>query len=84
MMTRRGAIGAGLATGAAMMTKPVFASSLFPVVETAQGKLRGLTTGGIATFRGIHYGAGTSGVRFPERTTILFGHVRISGKFCPT
>ena len=62
MMTRRGAIGAGLATGAAMMTKPVFASSLFPVVETAQGKLRGLTTGGIATFRGIHYGAGTSGV----------------------
>ena len=34
---------------------------MFPVVETAQGKLRGLSTGGVFTFRGISYAGDTSG-----------------------
>jgi para-nitrobenzyl esterase len=32
-----------------------------PLVETAQGKLRGLTDGDMAVFRGIRYGASTGG-----------------------
>lgn len=34
---------------------------LFPIVETANGKLRGLVSGGINVFKGVHYGANTSG-----------------------
>lgn len=33
----------------------------FPVVETTYGKIRGMNTAGIKTFRGIRYGASTSG-----------------------
>jgi len=36
-------------------------AALFPVAETAEGRIRGLTSGGIAVFRGIPYGAPTSG-----------------------
>ncbi|MCB1647543.1 MAG: carboxylesterase/lipase family protein [Pseudomonadales bacterium] len=36
-------------------------AKLFPVVETAEGKLRGVMSGGVATFKGVHYGASTSG-----------------------
>jgi para-nitrobenzyl esterase len=34
---------------------------IFPVVETAQGKVRGVASGGIHMFKGIRYGADTSG-----------------------
>ncbi|QKG72194.1 carboxylesterase/lipase family protein [Erythrobacter mangrovi] len=61
MITRRAVMGTGLAAGAAILTRPLSAAGLFPVVETAQGKLRGLATGGVATFRSIHYAADTSG-----------------------
>jgi len=36
-------------------------ADIFPIVETAQGKLRGLVSGGINVFKGVHYGADTSG-----------------------
>ena len=36
-------------------------SDLFPIVETAQGKLRGLISGGVSSFKGIRYGANTTG-----------------------
>lgn len=37
-------------------------SDLFPVVETAHGRVRGLDSGGIKVFRGLPYGDDTSGV----------------------
>ena len=36
-------------------------ADLFPVVETEHGRVRGLTSGGIAVFKGLHYGASTAG-----------------------
>lgn len=36
-------------------------ADLFPVVETANGKMRGLVSGGINVFKGVRYGADTSG-----------------------
>ncbi len=35
--------------------------AVFPEVETANGRLRGTRYGGISTFRGVQYGADTSG-----------------------
>ncbi len=36
-------------------------ATLFPIVETEHGKVRGLTSGGVAVFKGLRYGADTSG-----------------------
>ncbi|CAN5150571.1 carboxylesterase/lipase family protein [soil metagenome] len=36
-------------------------AQMFPVVETAQGRVRGLISGGISVFKGLRYGAETSG-----------------------
>src|SRR5690606_20231203 len=36
-------------------------ADLFPVVETAEGKIRGLMSGGIAVFKGVPYAASTAG-----------------------
>jgi para-nitrobenzyl esterase len=40
--------------------KVISETDLFPVVETAQGRLRGLDSGGIKVFKGIRYGADTT------------------------
>ncbi|WP_257595268.1 carboxylesterase/lipase family protein [Parerythrobacter lacustris] len=77
-MTRRTAIAAGIATGVASLAGPAFGSSMFPVVETAQGKLRGMTSGGVQIFRGISYAASTAGAnRFmPPQPVEPWGGVR--------
>jgi para-nitrobenzyl esterase len=52
------AAGSALATG---LARAVSESDIFPVVETANGRLRGLVSGGINVFKGVNYGADTSG-----------------------
>ncbi|MEW4447377.1 carboxylesterase family protein [Qipengyuania sp. JC766] len=61
MMTRRQTLGSALALGATAMARPAFAAGMFPIVETAHGKLRGLESGGVSIFRGVSYAADTSG-----------------------
>ena len=61
MMTRRQTLGSALALGAAVAARPTMAAGMFPVVETAQGKLRGLSSGGVFVFRGVSYAGDTSG-----------------------
>src|SRR5580698_4004964 len=50
--------------GALYLNTPVRALTaldIFPVVETAQGRVRGVASGGINMFKGVHYGANTGG-----------------------
>lgn len=61
---RRSLLGAAAATGALWCAQGASAmteSEIFPVVETSNGRLRGLMSGGIAVFKGVHYGADTAG-----------------------
>lgn len=63
MFNRRSMLaGAGaLVASAALMSAHADEASLFPVVETADGKVRGIVSGGISVFKGLRYGADTSG-----------------------
>ena len=68
-ITRRGFLQGSTALGAATLTSALlpwksFAAMAdgFPVAETQWGRVRGMDVAGIKTFRGIRYGADTSGV----------------------
>ena len=62
MIGRRGLLlGAGALAASGWMVAGADEASLFPVVETAEGKMRGIVSGGVAVFKGIRYGADTSG-----------------------
>ena len=62
---RRSIVAAGLlGIGGALAGGQAHALSeadLFPVVETVQGRVRGVKVNGVTTFRGLHYGGDTSG-----------------------
>lgn len=86
--SRRGLIAGA---GAAFLTAGVgraATADLFPIVEISDGKLRGLVSGGIKVFKGVPYGADTSGAnRFrPPRPVRKWAGVREAldyGNVCP-
>ncbi len=65
--------------------RAVTESELFPVVDTAHGRLRGLMSGGVAVFKGVHYGADTAGAnRFmPPQPVLRWSGVRDATGYGP-
>lgn len=62
MIDRRAVLSAGGLLAAAWARPGRAAEAdLFPIVETADGKVRGLMSGGVQVFRGLRYGADTGG-----------------------
>lgn len=59
--SRRSFVGLSMVGGALALARPLWGASIFPVVETSNGSLRGMLAGGVAKFLGIRYGAPTSG-----------------------
>src|SRR5262245_13973425 len=62
-LNRRGLLAGGLLLAAGCSTKPTLAqTSGEPLVETAQGRLRGIVQpNGVVAFKGMRYGAAASG-----------------------
>jgi para-nitrobenzyl esterase len=61
---------------------------IFPIVETAQGRLRGVESGGIKVFKGVRYGADTAGANryLPPQPVAPWAGVRDAtayGNFAP-
>lgn len=59
--SRRALLGMGVGAGVLAFGPKLSAAEMFPVVETAQGRLRGFMSGDVAAFKGIRYGAATAG-----------------------
>lgn len=60
-LPRRSILGGAAASFALAGVARAAVADIFPVIETADGKLRGLVSGGIKVFKGVPYGADTSG-----------------------
>lgn len=52
---------AGTGLFAARLARAMEPEAIFPVVDTAQGRLRGQSAGGVHRFKGVRYGASTAG-----------------------
>lgn len=86
--SRRGLLAAAGASLVLAGSARAATADLFPIVETAEGKLRGLVSGGIKVFKGVPYGADTSGSnRFrPPQPVTKWAGVRDAldyGPVCP-
>ena len=66
-MDRRNFLQAAALTGGGLfaggIARAMGPEAIFPVVETAEGRLRGQSAGGIHRFKGVRYGASTAGPR---------------------
>ncbi|MBI1359269.1 MAG: carboxylesterase family protein [Alphaproteobacteria bacterium] len=87
-LTRRGALLLGGAFGLVGSAGAITEADIFPVVETTEGKYRGTAVGGVNHFKGVRYGADTSGKnRFmPPQAPPKFRGVRDAtdyGQFAP-
>lgn len=62
-LRRRSLLGSAAASALSWtgIARAVTEIDIFPVVETSHGKLRGLVSGNINVFKGVRYGADTSG-----------------------
>lgn len=79
---RRGVLAVGSAVGLALRTSRVLAAEA-PVANTRYGKIRGLAEGPVKIFKGVPYGAPTSGAgRFlPPREPEPWSDVRDATRF---
>lgn len=63
-LTRRHIIQAGVSVAGTLVGVPLFATGSSPVAVTSAGRVRGYSDNGVNVFKGIRYGADTSGHRF--------------------